>query len=230
MQNVASSMYSKNGENGIIYMFSNKQVLEDSVFTRNANRGEYVYTLGSNFDRIYLIESGSVVVGTIGADGKEVISHILGSGQIFGEYCLEEPSEANEFAKAIENTSLRIIKAKRLKELMQNDSELMFKVIALIQEKMNALHKRLINQISMHAQNRVIYFILELGKTFGRKAGLETLVMNYFTHQEIAGITGSSRQTVTTVLNDLRQKNLIYFDRRRLLIRDLDKLEALCQA
>jgi CRP/FNR family cyclic AMP-dependent transcriptional regulator len=49
-------------------------------------------------------------------------------------------------------------------------------------------------------------------------------VRNFITHQEIANLTATSRQTVTTTLNDLRFKKLLTFNRSRLLIRDLDKL------
>jgi len=48
------------------------------------------------------------------------------------------------------------------------------------------------------------------------------------THQEIANLTATSRQTVTTVLNDLRNKNILTFNRSRLLIRDLDRLWGEC--
>ena len=58
----------------------------------------------------------------------------------------------------------------------------------------------------------------------GKKVGYEIMFKNYLTHKDIASLTGTSRQTVTTVLNDLKDKNLINFDRRRFLIRDMDKL------
>ena len=44
------------------------------------------------------------------------------------------------------------------------------------------------------------------------------------THQEIANLTATSRQTVTTVLNELRNDNILTFNRKRLLIRDMEKL------
>ena len=57
-----------------------------------------------------------------------------------------------------------------------------------------------------------------------KMVGTETLIMNNLTHQDMAKLTATSRQTVTTVLNELREKNLIYFDRKRILIRNIDKL------
>ncbi|MEO1713645.1 MAG: helix-turn-helix domain-containing protein [Bacteroidota bacterium] len=50
------------------------------------------------------------------------------------------------------------------------------------------------------------------------------LVKHCLTQQDIANITGTSRQTVTSVLNDLKKENLIYFNRRSILIRDMAKL------
>jgi len=44
------------------------------------------------------------------------------------------------------------------------------------------------------------------------------------THQDIANITCTSRQTVTLVLNELRKDNLIYFNRGKILVRDMAKL------
>ena len=60
---------------------------------------------------------------------------------------------------------------------------------------------------------------------YSKKVGFEVMFRNYLTHKDIASLTGTSRQTVTTVLNDLKEKNLINFDRRRFLIRDIDKLK-----
>jgi len=69
-----------------------------------------------------------------------------------------------------------------------------------------------------------VEFIREMAEERGQKVGFETMVKNRLTHQDMANLTGTSRQTVTTILNELRDKNLINFDRRKILIRDMDKL------
>jgi len=51
------------------------------------------------------------------------------------------------------------------------------------------------------------------------------MIPTKLTHKDIAALTGTSRQTVTTVLNELKDKNLINFDRRKILIRDLAQLK-----
>jgi CRP-like cAMP-binding protein len=66
--------------------------------------------------------------------------------------------------------------------------------------------------------------LVNLARTKGQRVGYEWLIRKPVTHQEIANLTATSRQTVTTTLNDLRFKKLLTFNRSRLLIRDLDKL------
>jgi CRP-like cAMP-binding protein len=58
----------------------------------------------------------------------------------------------------------------------------------------------------------------------GVRVGYETMIQTQLTHKDIASLTGTSRQTVTTILNELKEKNLINFNRKQILIRDLDKL------
>jgi len=98
------------------------------------------------------------------------------------------------------------------------------KYIELISDRLARAEKRLQSMVFQNARGRIVDFIKDLAETTGKQIGYETLVHNYLTHMEIANLTATSRQTVTTVLNDLRAKNQIYFDRRRILIRDLATL------
>jgi CRP-like cAMP-binding protein len=63
----------------------------------------------------------------------------------------------------------------------------------------------------------------------GQKIVYEWLVRPFMTHHDIAGITGTSRQTVTTTLNEFRNNNLLIFDRNRLLVRNLETIRSIAQ-
>ncbi|MBK9567442.1 MAG: Crp/Fnr family transcriptional regulator [Saprospiraceae bacterium] len=75
------------------------------------------------------------------------------------------------------------------------------------------------------ARERIIQFLRINAQSFGQTIGFEVLLKHDFTQQDIANFTGTSRQTVTTVMNDLKKHNQIYFKRKSILIRDL---KALC--
>jgi CRP/FNR family transcriptional regulator, cyclic AMP receptor protein len=86
------------------------------------------------------------------------------------------------------------------------------------------MEQRLESLVFKDSRTRIIEFLKQLGEKKGQRVGYETLVRKFMTHQEIANLTATSRQTVTTVLNELRNKNVLTFNRRRLLIRDMGAL------
>lgn len=67
---------------------------------------------------------------------------------------------------------------------------------------------------------------MELTRNKGERVGYEWVIRKPVTHLEIANMTATSRQTVTTTLNDLRYKKLLAFNRSRLLVRELEGLAA----
>ena len=108
---------------------------------------------------------------------------------------------------------------------MRNHSQLNIFMMQLMGNRLLKMERRLESLVFKDSRTRIIEFLHELAKDKGQRVGYETLVRGFLTHQEIANLTATSRQTVTTILNELRRENIITFNRRRLLIRDLDKLK-----
>ena len=90
--------------------------------------------------------------------------------------------------------------------------------------KLKQTENQLESLIFKDARGRIIDFIVNNAKASGRQVGFETLLKHSLTQQDIANYTGTSRQTVTAVLNDLRKTNKIYFTRNSILIRDMTAL------
>ncbi len=88
------------------------------------------------------------------------------------------------------------------------------------------MEKRLESLVFKDSRSRIIEFLVDLNAKKGQRVGYEWVVRKFITHQEIANLTATSRQTVTTVLNELKTKNIITFNRKRLLIRELDQLKS----
>jgi len=90
--------------------------------------------------------------------------------------------------------------------------------------RLREVENRLEDLVFKDARDRIIDFIKESAEKRGRRVGFEMLFKHCLTQQDIANITGTSRQTVTSVLNELKRLDLIYFNRRSILIRDMAKL------
>jgi CRP-like cAMP-binding protein len=94
----------------------------------------------------------------------------------------------------------------------------------MISRRLKYTEKRLESLIFKDARQRIVDFLRHHAELHGRQVGFETFFRHNFTQQDIANFTGTSRQTVTSVLNALRKSNKIYFNRRGVLIRDLEAL------
>ena len=189
------------------------------------NKNEYIYFEDEPSKYIYLIASGRVKIGSYKEDGKEVVKAILSTGEIFGELALAGEEKRQDFAQSLDDkTAICSMSITDMQQLMANNRPLNFKIIKLIGIRIKKLERRIDSLVFKDARSRIIDFLRDMAIEKGKKVGYEVMFRNYLTHKDIASLTGTSRQTVTTVLNELKEKNLINFDRRRFLIRDMDKL------
>jgi CRP/FNR family cyclic AMP-dependent transcriptional regulator len=172
------------------------------------------------------LPKGRVKIGHYLDDGKEVVNAILTTGEIFGELALAGEDTRRDFAQVMdENTSICPLGIEELKDLMFENKELSFKMLKLVGLRLMKLEKKLESLVFKDARTRVIEFLKDAASWKGKKVGFETMIPTKLTHKDIAALTGTSRQTVTTILNELKEKNLIYFDRKKILIRDLAQLK-----
>jgi CRP/FNR family cyclic AMP-dependent transcriptional regulator len=116
-----------------------------------------------------------------------------------------------------------------LKAMVHKQPDLGIHIMEQLGTRMIGLEKRLGALTFQHSKIRIMNFLYELGCQHGQRVGYEILVRKFLTQKEISSLTSTSRQTVSTVLNELRSKNVISFNRKRLLIRDLEELRKIAQ-
>ena len=176
-------------------------------------------------DTIFFLTKGVIKLGSHSHDGREVIKNILHPHAMFGELGLVGEERRQGFAEVMnEPAECLLLKVSDFRKLMDHNHQLCFNVINLVGGKLRKAESRLESLIFKDARARIIDFLKDSVEKRGRRVGFEMLLKHSLTQQDIANITGTSRQTVTSVLNDLRKSDLIYFNRRSILIRDMQKL------
>ena len=187
-------------------------------------RQQFIYMPDDSATHIYMVVGGKVKIGHYLEEGDEVLSAILTTGEIFGELAMAGEEKRVDFAQAMEDTVICPLTIEELKLLMYEDKELSFKILKLIGLRIMKLERKLELLVFKDARTRIVEFLKDAAEWRGKKVGFETQVQTSLTHKDIASLTGTSRQTVTTILNDMKEKNLINFNRKQILIRDLDNL------
>ncbi|MEO1513668.1 MAG: Crp/Fnr family transcriptional regulator [Bacteroidota bacterium] len=187
-------------------------------------KGEYIYLQEDESDKIFFLVDGRVKIGSYSEAGKEITKAILSTGEVFGELALIGESKRRDFAYAMEDVMACVLPSNELKNMMRVHSGLNLFLMRIMGSRVLEMEQRLESLVFKDSRTRIVEFLRDLANKKGQRVGYEMLVRKFMTHQEIANLTATSRQTVTTVLNELRSKNILTFNRRRLLIRDMEKL------
>ncbi len=206
---------------------SEKSRLADAMEFRKKARYSIIYQPGEASEHIFLLCKGTVKISTHSNEGKEVIKQLIHPEAIFGELGLAGEKVRNETAQSLKKeVHYYTIRIADFQQILCQNATVSHQLLQLFGQRMMAAENKLENLIFKDARSRIVNFLHEVVLKRGRQVGLEMLLMHNLTHQDIANITCTSRQTVTLVLNELRKENLIYFNRGRILVRDMEVLKA----
>ena len=189
-------------------------------------KNEYIYFPEDPSSSIYFLKGGRVKIGTYSDSGKEIIKAILTPGEVFGELSLAGEEKRNDFAIALDNKiTVCSLSLEEMEAMIAKNPLIGLKITKLIGFRLQKIERRLESLVFKDARSRIIDFIIDLGNEKGKTIGKEILVKHNLTHAEIANLTATSRQTVTTVLNELKEQNQIHLERNQFLIRDINNLK-----
>lgn len=191
-------------------------------------RYTFIYSPGEPSNKIYFLAKGALKIATHNKDGKEVIKRLIHPEALFGERALVGEGVRRESAQSLkESITFYTVKVEDFQKILVTNPAMSADLLNLFGSRLMAAENKLESLIFKDARSRIIDFLHEVVTDRGHRVGYEMLLKHSLTHQDIANITCTSRQTVTLVLNELRKDNLIYFNRGRILVRDLQQLGAI---
>ncbi len=180
---------------------------------------DYIYFEEDSANKVYLIEKGKVKIGYYTEEGNEIIKAILTKGQLFGEKAILGEEKRNEFAQSIDNTtSICPIGVQTMHELMRDNQTFSFKVYKFIGLKFKRLERRLQLLLFKDTKTRLMEFLQELCDDYGYdcdKTG-DHVIRHPYTQKDIASLIGTSRPTLNILLNELKEENILDFNRKEI--------------
>ncbi len=201
------------------------QQVAELLEVRRKDRFSYVYQPGEPSDTVFFLIKGAAKIGTHSPDGKEVIKALVHPVSVLGELGIVGEERRQDFAQVLkEDATFYTLPVVEFKRLMRGNYELCNEVMLLFGQRLIKAERKLESLIFKDARTRIIEFIKETVRSRGQQVGYEMLLKHSLTHQDIANITCTSRQTVTLVLNELKKLDLIHFNRGRILVRDMKRL------
>lgn len=198
---------------------------------KKANKGDIIYFSASDLPRIFLLKKGNIKIVSIDEDGNETIKEILQKGDLFGELSLEKDTDVNEYAKALtDEVSICSFLLSDFEDLLVRNPTLALSYTKFVGLKMKRFKNNYSNLVSKDAKTRLTSFLKDWAEREGIQNGNKYTISNYLTQTDIAQIICTSRQTATLLLNELEEKNTIYYSRKEIIIDDIAKLAMILKA
>ncbi|MDQ3585599.1 MAG: Crp/Fnr family transcriptional regulator [Acidobacteriota bacterium] len=194
--------------------------LATAAFALDVRRRRFVYRAGDVADALFLLTRGRVKLCCIEPETeREAVIDILPTGSLFGEYALYAAGAHQMSAVAYENARLLRIPAGEFRQLMAEGCGLYDYTFRLIGQRLSRSERRVADFALDAIPARLEKLLIELSERYGRRAEDGVLIDLALPHREIASIVGSTRESVTVRLNDMRRAGMIDFVDRKILIK-----------
>jgi len=194
-----------------------------------AKKGDYIYFDSHHLNKLYFVKDGYIKIGYIDEEGNEIVKEIIKEGEIFGQFALEKKNLNGEFAKAYKGkVSLCAFSVEDFERLLKNKPELAIRYAKQVGEKLRRAEFRLLQMLNKDVRSRLLAFFYNLAMMEGYNGNTASFTFNNFlTHDDVAKLIGSARQTVTTVINQLEEEGLLKITRKKISLPDTKKLRQL---
>ncbi|GAB7388128.1 Crp/Fnr family transcriptional regulator [Bacillaceae bacterium] len=185
-----------------------------------------VFMQGDPLDRVFFIYSGKVKIYRTDLTGREQIISILQTGDMFPHTGFFRQGAYPAHAEILEETTLIVILIHDFEQLLIDHPKLCIKLFRVMGERILDLQNRLEEQVLHNTYEQIIMLLLRLSKQYGRdQANGYTRLNIQFTNRELANMIGSSRETISRTLAQLRKEKMVDLDAEGHFLIDTEKLK-----
>jgi CRP/FNR family transcriptional regulator len=154
-----------------------------------------------------------------------MIKEIIQKGEVFGQLTLEKNNEQDEFAQAYKSdVSLCAFTMEDFVRILQRKPEMAIAFSFHLGNKLRKVENRLLNILNKDVKSRLAQLLLQFAVDNKSITDNTAVIPKFLTHDDLAKLIGSSRQTVTTTLNQFEKQSLISISKKDIIINDVAQL------
>ncbi len=209
--------HGKNGGNGILRDISLFSSLSDRelreirahIIMRDFKRNQMILGEEETSEFMYIIIHGKVKISRLGREGRETILSMHGSGEFFGELSLIDGKTAPANVVAIEDSTAAIISKRHFHSLLYTQKKVLENLLMILCQRLREAWLKIEMLNFNDASQRLKMLLNILAETYGERTSRGTVLHVKLIHQDMADMTGLTRETVTRVLDKLRKQGEI---------------------
>lgn len=201
--------------------------LAERVEMKEVRRREVVYLPGDPGRSLFFVNGGRVKVSKVTRDGKALTLSYCGPSEVFGETCLIDGGPRSEMAEAVENAMLTEVERADFERLLAMHPSLGSSMTKLMVTRRRELENKVEGLVFRDVTSKLAELLVKLAGEYGVDDSRGTMVALKITHQELANLIGSTRETVSLTLSTFKKRKYIVTEGRKVIISDPEGLRAL---
>ena len=183
----------------------------------SVKKGKIFYRPEDKGEVIFILKKGTVQLYRISPEGKKLVIYTLRDGTLFGEMSLLGQRMHNIFAEAITDCTICVMSRSDLERLVLTRPRVGLRMLEITGNRLRETEEQLEALAFKSIPSRLAALLLRLAKDGNEVVGL--------THQDMAEMIGTYRETTTQTLNDMKAEGILEIGRRRITILDKDALQ-----
>ena len=202
--------------------------LAAEVEVREIKRRQVIYLPGDPGEKVYFINGGRVKCSKVSRDGKELTLAYRGAGELFGELCVLDGAPRDEMAEAMKNAIITEVSRETFKRLLLEDAALGFKFAGVIGQRRRVMETKLEHLVFRDVHAKLAALLIDLVEQYGVDTEQGVQIGLKITHQEMANLIGSTRETISLTLAQFKKRGLLDLVGRSVVLIDQEGLAAMC--
>jgi CRP/FNR family cyclic AMP-dependent transcriptional regulator len=192
---------------------------------RQFSPGELLYSPPQEMETLFILKHGRVRIFRVSPDGRALTTAIITPGTIFGEMMLLGQHMHDNFAEALEKVTVCVMSRTDVQRCLLSDARIAARISEILGNRVSQLERRLSDSVFKSVPQRIASTLRllvdqEQRRPLGR--GLQVSL----THEQVAALAGTSRETTTKILNEYADQGLLRLGRGKITILDLTRLAA----
>jgi CRP-like cAMP-binding protein len=199
----------------------------DLASERKWKRGQTIFQQGDEGSSMMAVLSGTVRIGAVSAEGREVTLNTIGQGEVFGEIALLDGKPRSADATAMEDTTLLIVERRHFLPFLSANQDLTLRLLAVLCDRLRETSETLGDLVMFELPGRLARLLIKLAADHGRRTEAGLRIDFKLSQRDLGTRVASSRESVNKQLGAWRDDGLLHLDHGYITLLQPDRFKRL---
>lgn len=180
----------------------------------------FIFTPDEPSNAVYLLKKGRVRISRLSDTGKHFTLVILEPGAIFGESAIFGDEPRKYYAEALDDAYICAINKHEFEKIVARNPMVSLRLAQIVEQRLEEAQEQIENLVFYDVQTRLARLLLKLADLHGERVEGGVRIGIRLTHEDIASLIGSTRETTSKILNEFKAAGHIDVEKRHIILLD----------